>query len=213
MSIPETGIYAAIPSLDRRIDVGCIGGVVQCMHHLKRWPYHYCGNSDIALARNVIANRFMEKETDFDWFMMIDSDIEFDLSDFELLWEGDEPIVTAEYSKKVIGQPPASFGLGFTRVHRDVFQKMKDAQTSDGQEAVPRFYYDGAVHCAYFTSGPSPEARWIGEDRSLFMRIAMLTNCTYRLEKRTRLRHIGWFAYHYPDQIPDFAAETGQGAN
>jgi hypothetical protein len=208
---PRDKVLVCIPTLDRRIDVGLLGGLLQCLH-LFHHPYIWGGMSDIALARNHIAHKFVEHDTEFDWMMCIDSDIEFDISDWELLWEGDEDIVTAVYSKKVIGEPPAQFGLGFTRIHRSVFEKMKELKNPDGTEMVPRFYDKGQIHLGYYTTGPNSDARWVGEDKSFFFR-ASLTDATYRLETRTRLRHIGYFAYHYPEQIPDYPMLTGDGAN
>jgi hypothetical protein len=204
-------VLVCIPSIDRRLDVGLIGGLMQCQH-LFHHPYFYVGMSDIALARNHIAHKFVEHEPNFDWLMQIDSDIEFDLSDWEKLWEGDEDIATAEYSKKVIGEPPAQFGLGFTRVHRSVFEKLKALENEDGTELVPRFYHKSEIMTGYYTAGPNTEARWVGEDKSFFFR-ASLTNATYRIEKRTHLRHIGQFAFHYPQQIPNYENEPDQGAN
>ena len=143
---------------------------------------------------------------------MIDADIEFDLSDWMLLWEGDEDIVTAEYSKKVIGESAAKCGLGFTRVHRSVFEKMAALRNPDETETVPPYYLKGRMLRAYFTTGPNFESRWVGEDHSFFLRASM-TDATVRFETRTRLRHIGPFAYHYPQQIPEYAVLTDQGAN
>ncbi len=196
--------------MDFKLDVELVGGLWQCAG-LFDHPLFWGGMSDIALARNIIMHKFVER-TSFEWLMMIDSDIGFDLSDWELLWEGDEDIVTAEYSKKIIGERPAQFGLGFTRIHRSVLEKIKDLTNDDGSEKVPRFYHEGEIAVAYHTSGPNPESRWIGEDRALFF-WASLTDANYRLETRTRLRHIGRFAYQYPQQIPDYTDLTHEGAN
>jgi len=193
-------IVVSIPSIDRRVDVGCIGGLLQTCHLYHHTDF-FCGNSDIALARNEIAHRFVEY-SDFPWLVMIDSDIEFNPSDWELLWEGDEDIVTCAYSKKIIGEKPAEYGLGFTRVHRSVFERLRDLRMEDGKEALPRFYLKGDVMCAYFTSGPSHDSRWVGEDKSFFIRASLLNGCTCRVERRTTLRHIGAFPFHYPEQIP-----------
>lgn len=204
-------VLVCIPTMDRRIDCGTMLGFVQCLDYWHHIPYIWGGMSDIALARNHIANKFLNHYKEFDWMMMLDSDIEFQRSDVELLWEGDEDIVTAEYSKKKLGEAPAQFGLGFTRIHRSVFERIADLQMDDGSEMVPRFYHLGEMFVAYHTSGPNADARWIGEDKSLFA-WASRTTATYRLETRTRLQHIGSFAYNYPIQIPEYE-DKNQGAN
>jgi hypothetical protein len=201
----------AIPSIDSRMEMEQVVGLLTCLDYFALPPYFYGGNSDIALTRNTMMNRFMQSP--FEWMMLIDSDICFSREDWEFLWEGDEDIVTASYSKKVIGQPPVNFGLGFTRVHRSVFQKLNDLQSEDGSsELIPRFYHNGQVMVAYCTSAPSADARWVGEDRQFFLNASMVT-AKFRNEQRTKLKHIGRFAYHYPDQIPTLESETGQGAN
>lgn len=204
-------VMILIPCKDRVIDLGCVRGIGQCMDYFS-YQYVFAGSADIALTRNLGCHHFVEDKPQFDWLMMIDSDIEFDLSDWLTLWQGDEDIVTAEYSKKQIGAPPARMGLGFTRVHRRVFEKIRDYTYPDGTELAPKFYLEGRCISSYFTAGPTRQSRWMGEDHSLFMRAGVI-EASYRIETNTRLRHIGPFAYHYPQQIPDFAAATGQGAN
>lgn len=204
-------VMVLIPCKDRVIDLGCIRGLSQCLD-LFSYQYVFGGSADIALTRNLGTHHFVEDKPQFDWLMMLDSDIEFDRDDWLKLWEGDEDIVTAEYSKKMIGQPPARLGLGFTRAHRTVFEKIRDHTYSDGTELAPKFYLEGRCISAYFTTGPTMQSRWMGEDHSFFMRASVI-DATYRVETRTHLRHIGPFSYHYPQQIPDYAAETGQGAN
>jgi hypothetical protein len=201
----------AIPSLDSRMEMEQVLGILHCADLFAFPPYFFGGNSDIALTRNTMMNRFLQ--TSYEWMMLVDSDIAFTRQDWELLWEGDEDIVTASYSKKKIGAAPINFGLGFTRVHRSVFQKMNDLQQENGEsELIPRFYHDGQVMVAYCTSAPNAESRWVGEDRCFFLNASMVTQ-KFRNEQRTRLKHIGRFAYHYPDQIPSLESETGQGAN
>ena len=213
VALPDPSrILVAIPSLDRRIDMGTINGLFQCAHLFAGPPHLYGGNSDIALTRNEIAHRFVEERTDCDWFMEIDSDIEFTLSDWLILWEGNEDIVTSAYAKKKIGEPPSQLGLGFTRVHRSVFERMRDLRNDDGTETVPVFYHKGKVMRAYYTTGPSPDSRWVGEDNSFYFR-AGLIDASYRIETRTRLNHIGPFPYGYPQQIPEYSVMTEQGAN
>lgn len=200
--IPREKILVCIPAYDSRIDLSCITGLFQCMPMYHR-PFFFAGNSNVAMARNNIAHLFVEKLTSYDWIMMIDSDTGFTIDDWNILWEGDEHIVTAEYARKKIGEKPVKFGLGFTRVHRDVFEKMKALLNDDGSERLGRFYNEGQMMVDYFPTGSIDSGRWIGEDQGFFM-WAALTDSSVRIETRTRLKHIGRFEYCYPDQIEGF---------
>lgn len=211
ISVPREKVAVLIVSHDRRMDLDTYQGLLECLPYYYA-PLFWAGVSDVALARNHVFNRFVEKFTEFEWAMLIDSDIGFSKSDWELLWEGPEDVVCAEYSKKVIGEPPAHMGLGFTRVHRSVFERIKELRNEDGSERVPQFYHQGELYTSYCSTGANAEGRWVGEDKT-FLFYAALTGATYRIETRTRLRHIGSFAYHYPQQIPDFTDVTGMGAN
>lgn len=200
--IPREKVLVAIPSYDYRIDLACITGLFQCLPHYHR-PLFFAGNSNVAMARNNVAHMFVEKLTSYDWLMMIDSDTGFTLEDWNLLWEGEEQIVVAEYAKKIIGKSPVKFGLGFTRVHRQVFEKMKALMREDGTERIGRFYNEGEMKVDYFPTGAIESGQWIGEDQGFFMQAAY-TDSSVRIETRTRLQHIGRFAYGYPDQIEGF---------
>lgn len=198
--IPREKILVALPVHSHLIDVGCVGGLLGCAPYYAQ-PMIYAGNSNIALARNIIAHTFVEKATIFDWLMWIDADTRFTPTDWELLWEGDEEVVTAEYSRKVLGLPPVQFGLGFTRIHRDVFERIKKLIHEDGAERVNRFYHDGEMLVDYHPNGAMQSGKWIGEDQGFFM-WAGLAEATLRVETRTRLGHAGTFVYGYPDQVP-----------
>jgi hypothetical protein len=179
---------------------GNIQGMIQCLDYYSR-PLMVVGQSNISLARNELAHTFLEKFPEFEWSMWIDSDIVFTPEDWLTLWEGDEEVVSACYSRKVLGEPATEFGLGFTRVHRSVFEKIKELTTDDGQEHAQRFYHKGAMLVNYFPNGANPAGRWLGEDHGFFM-LASLTDCKPRLEKRTKLRHVGEIEFGYPNQIP-----------
>jgi hypothetical protein len=199
--VPRETVLVVMPAYDRRIDIGCFGGLIACLPFYER-PFFLVGMSNISLARNELAHIFMEKSPiKYDWMMMIDSDIVFTTADWLLLWEGDEDIVTADYSKKIIGERPVSFGLGFTRVHRRVLEKIKDLKKEDGTEYAQRFYHKGEMMINYFPNGANPDGRWLSEDHGFFV-LASLTDVKPRVEKRTRLLHVGSFEYGYPDQLP-----------
>jgi hypothetical protein len=193
-------IFFGLPTIDRRIDVDCAIAVFKTIAREGGQSYFHMGISDIALARNIIVNQFLK--SDCDWLMMIDSDIIFSEDDWQLLWEGDESIVTAPYARKIPGKEPASFGLGFTRVHRNVFNAIDELKNRDGAEYAGRFYMDGQTYVNYFPVGPTGDSRWLGEDRGFFT-LCMMAELNYRLETRCRLRHVGYFIYGYPQQNND----------
>ncbi|MGH7743757.1 MAG: hypothetical protein ACREQ5_02920 [Candidatus Dormibacteria bacterium] len=198
---PRETVMVGIASYDWNVDVECMGGLMQCMQWYAQ-PAIYKGMSAINLARNVIAHLFVEK-TKYEHLVFVDTDIIFMPSDWHLLWEGPEDLVTAEYAKKILGLPPTKFGLGFTRIHRSVFEKIKDLRTEDGDERVLRFFRDGELYVDYFPTGATQDSTWLGEDQGFF-RWAALTGVKPRVETRTRLGHVGKFIYGYPDQIPGY---------
>lgn len=208
MKVPSEQVFVGMPSYDRRIDVHCMLGLMHCMPCYGR-TYFNIGMSNICLARNEIADVFLK--TTHDWFMMIDSDTVFTREDWNLLWEGEEDVVTAEYAKKIIGERPVSFGLGFTRVHRRVFTKIAALLTDDGADYAQRFYHKGAMMVNYFPNGANAAGRWIGEDHGFF-NLCSMTDVIPRVETRTKLRHVGTFEFGYPDQIPGFKMIETEGA-
>lgn len=199
--IAREKILVAMPVFNYLIDVGCVSGLLGCWPLYAR-PYIWAGMSNIALARNEIAHYFVEQST-FEWIMWVDADTRFTPRDWELLWEGDEDIVCAEYARKILGRPPVQFGMGFTRVHRSVYEKIRAMTMPDGRDRAGRFYHNGALMVDYHPNGATPEGKWIGEDEGFFMWAASL-DVKMRLETRTRLVHVGQFGYGYPDQIPGF---------
>lgn len=193
-------IIVAMPCYNSLIDAGCVNGMLACAPFYAR-PLIFAGNSSIALARNEIANIFVES-TDADWLMWIDADTRFTPDDWNLLWEdGDSvDIVCAEYARKVLGLPPVQFGLGFTRIHRRVFEAIKKLTHEDGAERVNRFYHKGQVYVDYHPNGAMQSGKWIGEDQGFFM-WAGLAEAKLRVETRTKLKHVGTLPYDYPEQI------------
>jgi hypothetical protein len=55
----------------------------------------------------------------------------------------------------------------------------------------------------YFPNGPNPAGRFLPEDYGFFT-LASLTDVKPRLEKRTKLKHVGLHEFCYPDQIPGY---------
>jgi hypothetical protein len=67
------------------------------------------GQSDIYVARNVLANEFIQRK-EFDTLIWIDSDIGFSRADLQNLIDSDEAIVSGLYTDKC--QPPMPFCRG-----------------------------------------------------------------------------------------------------
>jgi hypothetical protein len=164
-------------------------------------PYWLCGNSNVLMARNLIAHYFLYS-TDCDTLFFWDSDIVATVQDFTYVMEGEEQIVIAPYARKEMGREPVGFGMGFCRIHRSVFETLNE-WTQDGEEVLGRFYQSElpqpiATH--FFYSGTSPEARWYGEDTG-FWHFCARNGFTQRLERRTELGHVGRHKFGYPNQL------------
>jgi hypothetical protein len=121
--------------------------------------------------------------------------------DWDLLWEGDEEIVQAEYARKQLGEPPVQFGMGFVRVHRDVYVRIMDLRNDAGEPLTREFYHRGKMIVDFHPSGAIGAGKWVGEDQGFYMWAAN-ADATMRIEKRTQLIHWGPFPFQYPEQIP-----------
>jgi hypothetical protein len=167
-------------------------------------PYWLNGNSNVLQVRNLVAHYFLYN-TQCDTLVFWDNDIVATLEDFRYLMEGEEQIVIAPYSRKEFGREPVGFGMGFCRIHRSVFEGLNAWTDEQGEEVLGRYYQTEvppqSIATHFFYSGPSPEARWYGEDTG-FWHFCARRGFTQRLERRTRLGHIGRCKYGYPDQIP-----------
>lgn len=216
MKVNPRSILVAIPTHDGKIWADCAGGIGHCIagQRFGNFYFHVQG-SHIQHIRNQIAGIFMRSK--FEWVMLIDSDIGFTVEDWDLFWEGDEIVATAEYPKKDGSNLPVTFGLGFVRVHRDVFTTLQALRATDdgvildptgqqGHELVMQYYEKGNVEHDYFRSGATSDARFMQEDFG-FWSLVHLANIKPKVEKRTKLKHWGSKCYEY---APEFAQE---GAN
>lgn len=210
MNISRDSVFVGIPTIDRKIDIGTMMSIMSCMQWWAQFDSVAC-QSNICLARNCVASIFLKSNRE--WFQLVDADIIFSQDDWALLWEGDEEIVVAPYARKVLGEPPAEFGLGFCRVHRSVFEKIEKLTTDDGRDYAGKFVHRGTLMTNFYPNGPTEGSRFVPEDYGFFT-LARLTDAKPRLENRCRLRHVGLIEYGYPDQIPGWQKiETNEGAN
>jgi hypothetical protein len=113
-------------------------------------------------------------------------------------------LVCAEYSFKNEEMGPVKLGMGFVRIHRSVFETLSELKHEDGTSRCWQTMREGRLITDFYPSGPLlsqliPTADWKGEDHG-FWTLCMLAGLIPRIEKRTRLTHIGRKAYGYdPD--------------
>lgn len=127
------------------------------------------GQSDIYVARNVLANEFLRRK-EFDTLVFIDSDIGFTRDQLKALIDSEEPMVSGLYTDKC--QPPMPFcrnndgvqvpnseipaeGMlparflpgGFLKVERGVFERLitQKAVNSYGAGNFHHFYFGRIV--------------------------------------------------------------------
>lgn len=195
-------VLLAIPCMDGKIWTEVMMSVIQILSASAGQviPYVLVGDSNISHARNSMAHYFLTK-TDCDTLFFLDSDIVFTPSDFAAVLDGQEQIVIAPYARKFFGMAPVGFGMGFCRIHRSVFETLSELVDIEGSELLPRYYLDGEVATHFFFTGASTDARWFSEDTG-FWHWCALQGITQRLERRTRLGHLGFYKFECPDQLP-----------
>jgi hypothetical protein len=216
---PRT-VIVATPTFDDCNVSGYTDGLARCAAsgmHAGRIKIAGC---DVRLARNILTHRF--KMSEMQWMVFIDADIEFTPLDFALLMdyrldnpveppdrglvenatvmhvEGSEwPAIlsTAEYSRKVDTMDPVRFGLGFTRIHRSVFDRLDAMNNDDGSAKLDSFPYQGQMITDYYLSGCLTH-HWYGEDQGFF-ELVKLAGITPKIEQRCGLVHWGRKAYPY----------------
>lgn len=110
-------------------------------------------------------------------------------------------LVRAEYPYKDDTGSNITFGMGFVRIHRSVFETLKRLTNKEGDARLWSMMHKGVELYDFFPSGPLihhliPTAEWKGEDAGFFT-LCMLAGIIPRQETRTRLTHIGRKGYHY----------------
>jgi hypothetical protein len=206
-------VLVCTPAGDGRVECGYAGGLMAASSaHLFGNILFSAGCSDVRMVRNLIAHAFLK--TQFEWMVSIDADICFSADDFKILMDyppyeliensddttvnewGEAVIVCAEYARKVETLDPCRFGLGFTRIHRFVFDTLLNADDDDGKPRVGGFLHKGELITDYFPNGPGLDNTWFGEDTGFF-HLCRLCGITPRVEQRTKLIHVGRKAYPY----------------
>lgn len=196
---PRT-ICLGMPSKTGLIDVLCHVGVCNVIGtgRLANQPLNQFGGSNIQSVRNLIVHEFMTRTT-CEWLMMVDDDVGFRIPDWDYLWEdhAGELAVCAEYLQKIDGRKvPATFGLGFARVHRSVFEMIQALETSEGVPWTRQGIFAGKLLWDYFPQGVTASGELRQEDHA-FWELVRLTGVGVRLERRTRLAHSGRSTWHY----------------
>jgi hypothetical protein len=194
----------------------CKTGQLDVLHHVgvcnvigtgrvANQPLIQFGGSNVGSVRNLIAHEFMTV-TECEWLVMVDDDVGFRVTDWDYLFEDQagELAVCAEYLQKIDGQKiPATFGLGFARVHRRVFELIQELQTHDGQPWCRQGIFAGKLLWDYFPQGVTASGEYRQEDHG-FWSLVRLTGVSVRYERRTHLAHSGRSTWHYDaDELAD----------
>lgn len=222
--IDPLSVLVLTPYRDR-IEMGYAMGMMSCAAAHLFGNVSVVKNVPVSLARNTLVNQHFLPRPMFEWAVFIDDDTGFSTQDFKILMDypahppggdltqldvpevnpegtslndkGQALIVTAEYARKVDDFQPVRFGMGFTRIHRSVFQILIDATEADGTPRIGQYYHQsGELHYHFFPEGPGFEGQWFGEDMG-FYHLCRLVGITPRIEQRCQLLHFGSKAYRY----------------
>lgn len=176
-------------------------------------------------ARNRAAAHFLARTTR-DYLMFIDTDIIFDKGHIDMLMESDEPILAGIYCKKSKGIEPcintlpgavetpcggyveiARAGTGFLRIHRSVFEKMKDA--GEDNPAWARHYVNhGGDEWDFFPVGVVNK-EYLSEDW-YFCDKARALGFKIILDTRIQLRHEGTAIFPLDEVVEAMQSKANQ---
>lgn len=214
------------PTSHGEVVTGYCSGLLQCAG-LYGGHMFVNGNSEVNYARNLCVHAFMQLPAHFEWLAFIDADIQFSRSDFGLLisdcpendyagelgeWIGPigQHIRCAEYTCRPVSDAltesrrVAKLALGFSLIHKSVFDAIRELKDDNGQEQVRSFFYKGSLAYDYFPSGALGDSHWMSEDRGFFT-YAALAGYKPWIETRTRLIHWGRYGAEYESgdvQVP-----------
>jgi hypothetical protein len=196
-NIDPTKIQIAIPG-GRGYDGLCVLGMIA----LYRLGYVVVdplmiGGTPVSIPRMLLVSEFLRGPCE--WLLFIDDDIGFRPEDFCYLFEdiNGELAVCAEYLKKTADRRYAvSYGLGFARIHRSVFETLKLLAHPDGSPACAPGDIFGCPVNDFFPMGFVPTGKYIAEDHG-FWALCHQANIKVRIEKRTHLAHTGQYRWIY----------------
>jgi hypothetical protein len=164
-------VLVATPCRDGKFHATYTNGLLQSTGLYGGW-LPMAGQSDIYVARNTLANQFLQ-QAQFDTIVWIDSDIGFTRNDLKQLLDSTEPVVSGLYTDKC--QPPRPFcrseegapipdeeippvGMietsflpgGFLKIERYVYQAIIDQKLAPeygGINGLPLFwqFYNGRI--------------------------------------------------------------------
>lgn len=178
-----------IPLADGRIEWETVQGLLATINHQWRALINKCYTSNVGLARNELANAFLQ--TPFEWLVMIDGDTVFTPQDLIFLLDGNDYAVNGPYAQKDDEAKPVVRGLGFTRVHRSVFELLVD------EEIVVPFTFQGKKMHDFFIQGATGTGGYLGEDSGFWWLLSQI-GVFPRIETRVNLQHIGKYRYTIP---------------
>lgn len=176
---------ACVASHDHKIYTKCALSLFSC-GNLLSGILECSGRGDINFVRNYLVWQFLR--TPFEWLVMIDTDIEFTREAMECLLSGADAAVNGAYMKKDGSGDMVTAGCGFTRVHRKVFEVLRDERF-----APPFNHHLGTMH-DYFMTGATDQGGWISEDVGFWL-LAKDIGIVPRLEMDLNLRHWGTTAF------------------
>jgi hypothetical protein len=216
-------VLVCTPTHNGDVAAAYAGGLASTMAaHMAGGMQFLASVSHVGLARSLLVQAFLS--SNMEWMVFIDADTGFGSKDFAILMDypnrshetardnkrhrednpdgttetddGHALIVCAEYSRKIDTLDPATFGLGFCRIHRSVFDKLLDARDETDTPRVGTFFWKGEMYGDFFPSGPTLDGIWLGEDGGFF-HLCRLAGIVPRIERRTALVHYGVKAYPY----------------
>ena len=172
--------------------------------------YDHVGESSVSSARDYVVHYFLTR-TNCEWLVWIDDDITFSRQDWAFLMEqqGEELAVCAEYLKKTqdLSLQVANFGLGFSRVHRNVYEQLDLLRNDDTSPRLMRYRAGVELNnqrsmeefVEYHPIGIHLDGSRRNEDHGFWL-LVRLAGIPIRKETRTRLGHTGAFTWWYDQE-------------
>lgn len=172
----------------------------------------YFNESMISRARSKLATEFLE--SDCDYLLFVDADLDFPADAVDRLVKHDRDIVAAPYAVKNIptrwalgfleDQPAYVAGLmkvrnvpaGFTLVKRRVFEALVSPELTFHEEGDEKSYY--AFYLPYLVERENGRRAFLSEDFAFCQRASdkgFEVHCDFDV----RLNHWGTYRYHMPE--------------